>query len=78
MNAQEVLNFFLVATLLIITICVVFVTYYLVKALKSVTTLADAATETTQDLKNKLQMKALVTIPALIVALAGKILRRGR
>lgn len=61
-----------------VTACIVFVTYYFIQALKSMAQLTDDLDEIAQNLKNKLQMKALAAIPALLVALAGKVIRGKR
>lgn len=78
MNTQEILNTLLVLGFLVITACVVFVTYYFIQALKSITQLADDLNETTQSIKDKVQMKALAAIPALLVTLVSKVIRRKR
>ena len=78
MNIQETLTALLVAGFLIISVCFIFITYYLVKALKSVINLTDSLGETTQNIKDKIQMKVFTIIPALVVALIGRILKRGR
>ncbi|MBI3103711.1 hypothetical protein HYZ05_02110 [Candidatus Daviesbacteria bacterium] len=75
---QETLNIFLLLALFVVTTCIVFATFYFVGALKSITQLADDLDETTQSLKNKVQLKALTAIPALLVALAGKVIRKKR
>lgn len=75
-STQVVLNTLLVVGFLVITVCIVYITYYLVKALKSITDLVDSLIDTTQNIKNKIQLKALVTVPALIIALVSKILRK--
>ncbi|OGE28647.1 hypothetical protein A2867_04345 [Candidatus Daviesbacteria bacterium RIFCSPHIGHO2_01_FULL_40_11] len=77
-TTQDILNLLVAAGFLIVTICIVYITYYLVQALKSVTNLTDSLGETTQNIKDKIQMKALTVIPALVVALIGRILKRGR
>ena len=77
MNAtQEFLSILLAVGLVIIMVCLVFTTYYLIKALQSITSLADTLEDTTQNIKNKIQMKALAAIPALLVAIAGKIMKQ--
>lgn len=76
MSTQDMLNIFLIFVFLIMTICAVFATYYFVQALKSITQFSDDCDEIAQNLKNKVQMKALVAIPALLVALAGKIIKK--
>ncbi len=77
-TTQDVLNILVAVGFLIITVCAVYITYYLVQALKSVINLTDSLGETTQNIKDKIQMKALTVIPSLGVALIGRILKRGR
>lgn len=78
MSTQETMNTLLVVGFLVITACIVLTTYYLVKALKSVINLTESLEETTENIKGKLQMKFLAVIPALLVALAGKLIKRRR
>ncbi|MBU1000716.1 hypothetical protein KKE78_04970 [Patescibacteria group bacterium] len=58
------------------TVCIVYVSYYLVKALKSITNLSDCLENTTQDIKEKIQTKTLTLIPAFLVAIAVKIMKQ--
>lgn len=78
MITQESLNILLLIGFLVTVACIVFVTYYLVKALKSIINLTESLAETSDNIKQKLQMRFLAAIPALIVALAGKLIKRGR
>lgn len=78
MSAQETLNTLLVIGFLIITICVVFVTYFFVKALKSIINLTESLEETTENIRGKLQMRFLAVIPAILVALVSKLIKKGR
>lgn len=78
MNSQDLLNTFLIMGFVVIVTCIGFITYYLVQALKSITQLSDDLGESAQNLKNKLQLKALAAIPAVLVALVGKLLKIGR
>ncbi len=77
-TTQDVLNILVAIGFLVITVCAVYITYYLVQALKSVINLTDSLGETTQNIKDKIQMKALTVIPSLVVALIGRILKKGR
>ncbi|MDD5415904.1 MAG: hypothetical protein PHE48_02760 [Candidatus Daviesbacteria bacterium] len=77
-TTQDFLNIILTLGLLVITVCIVYVSYYLVKALKSVTNLSDSLEDTAQGIKDKIQIKALAAIPALLVAIAGKIIKKKR
>ena len=67
-TTQDILNILLTLGVLIITACVVYITYYLVRALKSITNLANSLG----------RVKVLAAIPALLIALASKILKKGR
>lgn len=78
MDIKDILNLFLIVAILIITLCVAYATYYFVQALKSITSLADDLIDTTQSIKQKLQLRALAAIPALLVALIGKVIKRRR
>ncbi len=77
-TAQDFLNIILVVGALIITACIVYVSYFLVQALKSITNLSDSLEDTTQGIRDKIQLKALAAIPALLVAIAGKIIKKKR
>lgn len=63
---------------LVITACVVYVSFYLVQALKSVTNLSDDIDEIALNIKNKVALKALTAIPALLVSLVGKVIKKKR
>lgn len=76
MNFQEILNVLLVIGLLIISFCFVAMTYFVVKALQSVIKLTDSLDETTQNIKGKLQMRFLAVLPALFIALMGKLIKK--
>ena len=78
MNTQDLLNLSLALSFIVITTCIVFITIFFVQALKSISTMASDVSDTTQSIKEKVQMKALAAIPALLVAIAGKIIRRKR
>lgn len=73
---QDLLNILVGIGFLTIAVCAVFVTYFLVRALKSVTTLTDSLENTTQEIKNKLQIRALLAVPALMIGLINKILKK--
>jgi len=76
-TTQDFLNIVLAIGVIILVSCIIFSSYYFVQALKSITNLADNLEETTQSLKNRVQLKVLTAIPALLIALANKI-RKGR
>lgn len=78
MSTQEVLNTLLVVGFLVITACIVLVTFFLIKALKSIINLTESLGETTDNIKQKLQMRFLTLIPGILVALVSKLIKRGR
>lgn len=75
-NTQELLNIFLILGFIVITSCIVFITFYLVQALKAIAQMASSIDETTQNIKEKVQLKALAAVPALLVALVSRIFKR--
>ena len=77
-NTQDLLNLSLALGIIVITICVVFITFFFVQALKSVSNMTENISDITQNIKEKMQMKALAAIPAILVSLASKIIRRKR
>lgn len=78
MDTKDILNILLILGLIIITSCVVFVSYYFIQALKAIMKLADNLDETAQSIKDKVQLKALAAIPALLVSLVSKIKHKKR
>ncbi len=78
MGTQDLLNAVLIIGFLIIVVCISFVTFFLVQALKAVSKLAESLENTTQDVREKIQMKALRMVPALLLALVSRIFKRGR
>lgn len=78
MNLQDLLNIFLILGIISISICVVFVTYYFIQALKSVTNLADELSEVAINIKDKVSLKVLQAVPKLIVSLVSNIIKKRR
>lgn len=76
--SQDILNTFIVIGFLVITVCIVFITYFLVRALKAIANLADSLENTSQNIRERLQTRALSVIPALLIALVNRIFKRGR
>lgn len=76
MYTQDVLNIFLIIALVVVVACIVYVSFYLVSALKSITNLTDDTDEVVEGLKSKVQMKALLAIPAILISLAGKLIKK--
>lgn len=75
-NTQDILNVFLIIGIIVITGCILFSTFYFIQALRSIIQLAEDLNDATQSIKNKIQMKALATIPALLITLVSKVLKR--
>lgn len=78
MSSLDILNLLLIFGFLIIITCVALITFFLIKALKSITNLTTSLENTSQNIRNGMQMKALAAVPAILVALVSKFLRRGR
>lgn len=78
MSTQDTLNIFLILAVLVMTVCVVYISFYLAQALKSITNLSDDLGEIALNIKNKVAIKALAAIPALLVALVGKVIKKRR
>lgn len=78
MNTQDLLNIILVIGFLVIVSCIVFITYSLVQALRSISKMADSLDQTAQNFREKVQLKALSALPPLLLALVSRIFKRGR
>lgn len=82
MNVQEAVSIILAVGFLVIALSIVLVSVYFIKALKSLTNLADALQNTTEDIRAKIQNKFIAAVPTLLLALLGRlfgrILKRGR
>lgn len=76
MTTQELLNIILAVGFAVIVGCILYTTYYFVQALKSVTNLIDSLEKTTENIKNRLGMKALALVPGIIVALVSRIFKK--
>lgn len=66
---QETLNIILAAGFFIIVICTLLITYYLIKALRSITFLSDFFRE-------KVKMNILGLIPAILIGLVGRFFKK--
>lgn len=78
MSIPELLYIILIIGFLVIVVCTVIITYYLVLALKSLKNLTTSLEDTAENIKSRLQLKVLAAIPSLLIALVGRILKRGR
>ena len=78
MNPADLLYLVLGIGFVIIVACIIFVTIYFVKALKSVRDLIDNADNIAMGIKNGMKLKALATLPALLIALISRTIRNRR
>lgn len=82
MSAGEIVSIILAVGFLVIAFSIVLVSVYFIKALKSLTSLADSLQNTTEDIRAKIQNKFIAAVPTLLLALLGRlfgrILKRGR
>lgn len=78
MSTQDILNTVLAAGFLFITLCILVIAYFLIKALKAVTDLANSLTNTAEGLRDNIKIRVLTAVPALIVSLISKFIKRGR
>lgn len=78
METKDLLNIFLTIGIIVITICIVFVSFFFIQALKSITQLMDNLDETTDSIKEKIKLKALAAVPGILLALASKIIKKRR
>lgn len=77
-SVQDFLSIVLAVGVLVITVCAVYVSYYFVQVLKSIMSLSDSLEDTAQGIKDKIQMKALAALPAILLAIFGKIINKKR
>lgn len=78
MNSKDILDLFLILGVITFTGCVVFLTFFLIQALKAIKALAEELKETTEGLKDKAGLKVITAIPAILLALLGRVIKRGR
>ena len=78
MNSQDVFYTILVIGIITIVVCAIYTTYYFVNALKSITNLLTNVEEAAQNVKDGLKIKALAAIPAILLSLASKLIRKRR
>lgn len=75
-DTGDLLNIFLILTLITVTVCLAFITFFVVQTLKAVQNLADHLVDTTAGLRDKVGFKALAAIPPILLALVSKFIRR--
>ncbi len=76
MSSQEIIGTILAVGFLIIALCFAFITFYLIKALKSLSTLAESLQNTSENIRGKIQNRFMLAIPALLITLIGRILKK--
>ncbi len=75
-DTRDILNIFLILTLITVTVCLAFITFFVIQALKAVQNLADHLVDTTAGLRDKMGFKALGALPPILFALISKFIRR--
>lgn len=78
MSSQDILNVVLIIGILVFVGAISLIAFFLIKALKAITNLAESLEDTTQNIKEKLQLKALAVIPPILIGLVSRIFKRGR
>ncbi len=78
MNMQEVVYIFLIVGIISIIVCTIYVTYYSVKALKSITNILNNLEDAAVNAKEGIRIKVLAAVPAILLALASKLIRKRR
>ena len=78
MNSQDFLQITLGVGFIILVSCIIFITFYFVKVLKSFRDLLDDADNIAMGIKNGIKLKALAALPALLIALISKTIRKRR
>lgn len=76
MNLQDILNIVLILGLLILSACVVFVTYFFIQALRSITDLSDELSEVAQNVKDKVGLKVLQAVPKLFMSIISNLIKK--
>ena len=78
MSLQDALNIFLIIGLVTFIVSASLITYFTVKALKAITSLANNIEETTANIKDGMRLRALAALPALLMSLVSKFVKKGR
>lgn len=78
MDTTNILRIVLTLGWVIVVVCAVYITYYFVNALKTFQKFINHADNVAEVIKDGLKLKALAAIPALLVALTGKAIRKKR
>lgn len=78
MDTKDILNISLTIVALIFGVCFIYITIYLVKTLQSINDTARNISDTTESIKENIQLKSLTTIPSLLMSMVGKIINRKR
>lgn len=78
MITSDLMNIFLIVGFIVITFCIVAITYFVIQALRAFTKLAEDINDTTQNIKNKLKFKALAALPAVLIGLVANAIKKRR
>lgn len=79
MNTADFLNIVLIFGFIIIVSCITFISFFLVKALKAITNLANNLEDTTKDMqiiKNKIKMGLLAGLSTLLATFVSGVIRK--
>lgn len=79
MTTADVLNIVLTIGFIVVVTCIAFLTYFFIRALRSITKLSDNLEDTAADinfLKNKIKFKALTAFSAILAAFLGRLLKK--
>lgn len=61
-----------------ITASLIYTSYYFVKALKSIINVLNNLEDASESIKETVKLKVLAAVPALLIALASKLIRKRR
>lgn len=79
MTTQDVLNIVLITGFTIIVGCIATVSYYFIKALRSLTTLADNLEDTTRDvkfIKDRIKVGVLTVLSAFLTGIVSTFIKK--
>lgn len=77
-NTQDAFYTLLIVGIITIIVCAIYTTYYLVKALRAITNFLNDLEGAAQTVKDGLTIRALAAVPAILLALASKLIRKRR
>lgn len=78
MNTQDAFYTLLIIGIITIIVCAIYTTYYLVKALRAITNFLNNLEDAAISVKDRLTIRAMAAVPAILLALASKLIRKRR